>query len=525
MGKRRNKKRSKSKDEPSVRDWASEAAADAAYAAADDESASAPADAAYAAADADAESVPADVYAAVDESAPAPADAYAAVDDESAAALTDVYAAAADESAAALADVAYVAAADDTASTPADAAYAAADKYAAASADAYAAAAAEASCVADVDVVDDGDQSALYFSASLWRARGLLGNNAHASGKTSDPYILVKYGDQEVKTKVVTHSRDPVWKAHVMLEYDGRSDIELYVFSADDLLGHVAIALPDPLPAEPAFCVLDREWLRVAPCSTTVQDNLNTFSNVRRSLTRTLRVFRDTEWLHKQEDLGEVCVSLNAFRLDELPSLVRRSAQSRRLSQTALQDATLRLEADVGTARRDADRSERVLEVERAKTVRLEEEASRLEARHDAARAELRQAADDQAELDRRELRLRGVAEGAQSENDAWREHVRALEADIAAVENERDRERLRARKMERERDDALRRASAPATGDLSLEDLQERIHGLTLAYYYMKRKRPPVAPALLLDHVNRYSLPGAPPLGALADGDRGSSS
>ena len=344
MGKRRNKKRSKSKDEPSVRDWAGEAA-DAAYAAADDESASAPADAAYAAAADDAASAPADAYAAAadesaaaltdayattaDESASAPADAayaaadadaesvpadvYAAVDDESAAALTDAYAAAADESAAALADVAYVAAADDAASTPADSAYAAADESAAA-ADAYAAADAEAPRVADADVVvDDGDQSALYFSVSLWRARGLLGTNAHASGKTSDPYILVKYGDQEVKTRVVTHSRDPVWKAHVMLEYDGRSDIELYVFSADDLLGHIAIALPDPLPVEPAFCVLDREWLRVAPCSTTVQDNLNTFSNVRRSLTRTLRVFRDTEWLHKQAGLGEVCVSLNAF--------------------------------------------------------------------------------------------------------------------------------------------------------------------------------------------------------------------
>ena len=74
---------------------------------------------------------------------------------------------------------------------------------------------------------------------------------------------------------------------------------------------------------------------------------------------------------------------------------------------------------------------------------------------------------------------------------------------------------------LERERDDAVQlRASTPiATDDLSLEDLQERIHGLTLAYYYMKRKQPPVAPAPLLDHVNRYSLPGAPALKAIADG------
>ena len=95
------------------------------------------------------------------------------------------------------------------------------------------------------------------------------------------------------------------------------------------------------------------------------------------------------------------------------------------------------------------------------------------------------------------------------------------LEASISALENERDRERLRARKLERERDDAMQRTSAPvSTDDLSLEDLQERIHGLTLAYYYMKRKQPPVAPAPLLDHVNRYSLPGAPALKAIADGD-----
>ena len=99
------------------------------------------------------------------------------------------------------------------------------------------------------------------------------------------------------------------------------------------------------------------------------------------------------------------------------------------------------------------------------------------------------------------------------------------LEASISALENERDRERLRARKLERERDDAVQRhASAPiTTDDLSLEDLQERIHGLTLAYYYMKRKQPPVAPAPLLDHVNRYSLPGAPALKAIGDGDMAS--
>ena len=37
------------------------------------------------------------------------------------------------------------------------------------------------------------DQDALYFSVSLWRARGLLGNNNVGHGeKTSDPYVLIK---------------------------------------------------------------------------------------------------------------------------------------------------------------------------------------------------------------------------------------------------------------------------------------------------------------------------------------------
>ena len=308
--------------------------------------------------------------------------------------------------------------------------------------------------------------------------------------------------------------------AKLMISRTGGFDYEN--FSSDDLLGRITLSIPDPLPSEPAFCVLDREWLRVEPCSTTEQDKLKTFSNVRRSLTKAIRVFHDTEWLHKQDDLGEMCVSLTAFRLDELPSLVRQSKQTRRLSQSVVGEATLKLESELGAARRDSDRSARALEVERAKTARLEDEVARLEERHDAAHRELREAADTHAELDRRELRLRGVAEGAQSETDAWRERVQMLEASISALENERDRERLRARKLERERDDAVQlRGTAPvATDDLSLEDLQERIHGLTLAYYYMKRKQPPVAPAPLLDHVNRYSLPGAPALKAIADGE-----
>ena len=114
----------------------------------------------------------------------------------------------------------------------------------------------------------------------------------------------------------------------------------------------------------------------------------------------------------------------------------------------------------------------------------------------------------DGAEL-RRRRRRRAVARGRRAVARDEQRHRQLA------------RERLRARKLERERDDAVQRHSSTplTTDDLSLEDLQERIHGLTLAYYYMKRKQPPVAPAPLLDHVNRYSLPGAPALKAIGDG------
>ena len=111
----------------------------------------------------------------------------------------------------------------------------------------------------------DEDHSALYFSVSLWRAKRLLGNNSAGGGKkTSDPYILVKYGDQELKTRVIMGNLDPVWRSHVMFAYvEGENEVELFVFdyenfSSDDLLGKVSVMLPDPLPEEPVFTVLDR---------------------------------------------------------------------------------------------------------------------------------------------------------------------------------------------------------------------------------------------------------------------------
>ena len=95
------------------------------------------------------------------------------------------------------------------------------------------------------------------------------------------------------------------------------------------------------------------------------------------------------------------------------------------------------------------------------------------------------------------------------------------MKKDVSRAENERDKARLEARRLERDLAElAETKRGGGMVSDLSLEELQERIHGLTLAYYYMKRKQPPVAPAPLLDHVNRYSLPGAPALKAIADGD-----
>ncbi len=47
----------------------------------------------------------------------------------------------------------------------------------------------------------------------------------------------------------------------------------------------------------------------------------------------------------------------------------------------------------------------------------------------------------------------------------------------------------------------------------MSLEDLQERIHGLTLAYYWMKRQHPRTTNDAMREHINKFSLPGEPKL------------
>lgn len=162
-----------------------------------------------------------------------------------------------------------------------------------------------------------------YFSVSVWSGRDLLANK---SDGTSSPYVLLKYGDQEQKTRVASKTRNPVWKGHVMFVMKTRQ-VELYVFDfedyvSDDVLGKVTVELPENFEDNRPTSILDHEWLPVEPCPTSEQDKLVTFKNLRRSVTKALHVFHDEKHLYKKQ-LGEICVSVTAFRLDELPALVR----------------------------------------------------------------------------------------------------------------------------------------------------------------------------------------------------------
>ena len=57
------------------------------------------------------------------------------------------------------------------------------------------------------------------------------------------------------------------------------------------------------------------------------------------------------------------------------------------------------------------------------------------------------------------------------------------------------------------------KRANDGPVDDFTIEDLQERIHGLTLAYYWMKRQHPRVCNDQMRKHINKYSLPHEPQL------------
>ena len=88
------------------------------------------------------------------------------------------------------------------------------------------------------------------------------------------------------------------------------------------------------------------------------------------------------------------------------------------------------------------------------------------------------------------------------------------MKKDVSRAENERDKARLEARRLERDLAElAETKRGGGMVSDLSLEELQERIHGLTLAYYWMKRQHPRVCNDAMRKHINKFSLPGEPVL------------
>ena len=379
---------------------------------------------------------------------------------------------------------------------------------------------------------DDDDTSALYFSVSLWRAKSLLGNNAGADGKkTSDPYILVKYGDQELKTRVINENLNPVWRSHVMFAFiEDLYEIELYVFdyenfSSDDLLGKVTLMLPDPLPEEPVFTVLDRAWLKVEPCFTSEQDKLNSHTNMQRRVTKAIRIFHDDAHLYKEDTLGEVMVSVTAFRLEELPALVRdrettidrlrnRLTHHRRLSQSTLADTTLRLQAELGGARREAERTSKELEGERSRLKRKDDEEKAAREKLKQTKDELRRALEDKTALEKSSLKLKAARDAFDEELDDHKRAIAGLKKELSKAENARDAALMSQRKVGRELEDLkAKRANDGPVDDFTIEDLQERIHGLTLAYYWMKRQHPRVCNDQMRKHINKYSLPHEPQL------------
>ncbi|KAJ1453559.1 hypothetical protein M885DRAFT_524052 [Pelagophyceae sp. CCMP2097] len=367
----------------------------------------------------------------------------------------------------------------------------------------------------DGDELNDAGESALYFSVSIWRARGVLGNND--GGKSSDPYVLAKYGDHEVQTRVVTGDLNPVWKSHIMFQHspDVRN-IQLFVFDfenfmSDDLLGKVTVELP-AISAEPVFTVLDRDWVAILPCLTSEQDDIASQQHMTRRVTKTMRVFHDDAHLFKKGHLGEMQLSITCFRLAELPKLVRQREQTiqelrstltmqRRMSKSVLQDTTLRLQAELRQRQRES-----VVQAQRAESA----EARLLQAAATAATL-----ADDQRLLNDRAENAERAFHNLQKDRvsdkllaDDALGKAAGLAKIVSTAENERDALKLAVRRLEKQ---LLQAGTVTAAADqLSLQQLQERIQGLTLAYYWKKRRG---ADAPMNDSckqmVNNCSLPG----------------
>ncbi|KAJ8613533.1 hypothetical protein CTAYLR_002148 [Chrysophaeum taylorii] len=380
----------------------------------------------------------------------------------------------------------------------------------------------------DADDEDDHESVTWYFSVSIWRARNLHGNNN--GGRSSDPYVLVKYGEQELKTRVIETNLDPVWKSHVMFAHDGTRKLDLYVFDyedfmSDDLLGKITLQLPEPMPEEPVVTVLDHEWIEVQPCYTQEQDSLVSFrNNLSRRVTKAMRVFHDDAHLFKYGTLGEVNVSVTAFRLEELPALVRdrettidrlkhKLNRQKRMSESTLADTTLRLQAELNAARRDALNSRN--DTKRHIDNLMADHAARV----DALKAQLKTVAEDRDELARAKTRLEDDSDGDRRLVDDLRNRIKTAEDRLARAENERDAARIANRKFQNQhqRDATSPRRAAQTLAnvdDLSIRDLKERIQGLTLAYYWKLRQAPdnPMTNDIRRA-INLNSLPSDPPL------------
>lgn len=222
----------------------------------------------------------------------------------------------------------------------------------------------------DIEIDDEDDGVQYYFTVSVWQAQNLISN---------DPYVLVKYGEQELKTRV-EHGPNPTWQSHVMFARAGR-DLDLYIFDyedfmSDDILGKVSLSLPDF--TEPVFTVLDHQWLPVQPCLTAEQDTLLSYrNNLSRKVTKAVRFFADDAHLFRKE-LGEIQVSVTAFRLDELPALIRSEGKKE-------------LEADLVRQRRKCDELKRQLNDE---SMSLDEIKARIQALTFAYYAQLRKPRD-----------------------------------------------------------------------------------------------------------------------------------
>ncbi|KAK3022656.1 hypothetical protein RJ639_045422 [Escallonia herrerae] len=67
--------------------------------------------------------------------------------------------------------------------------------------------------------------------------------------KTSDPYVIVKLGDQRAKTKVINSCLNPVWNEEMtfpLSEPVGNLKLEVFDkdrFKADDKMGHAQLSL------------------------------------------------------------------------------------------------------------------------------------------------------------------------------------------------------------------------------------------------------------------------------------------